>query len=424
MISGPSSPISKPNCKKLTKSFVDSIKFTESGQAFYRDTEIAGFGLRVGTTSKTYFAEGKASGKNVRMTIGKHGVFTAEQARAEARQILVMIAKGVNPVDDKRERRAKGVTLGQVFEDYLKARKALKPRTIYDYRRLMNTYLVDWVDKPISAINKDIIAKRHAKLGESSEAQANLTMRFMRALFNFAAGQYEDSKGHSLFIENPVKRLSQTRAWYRVERKQTVIKPHDLAPWYKAVMDLKNDNHIRTRETVRDFLLLVLFTGLRREEAAQLTWNNVDLKAKTLTVIDTKNHQDHTLPLSDFLYELFLRRKKVAPGKSVFPGEGAGGHMVEPRKQMATVIKESGVHFTVHDLRRTFITVAESLDISAYSLKSLLNHKMGNDVTAGYIIKDAERLRVPMQKITDYLLSSFSNGIQCLSSDDKVNHAS
>ncbi len=98
--------------------------------------------------------------------------------------------------------------------------------------------------------------------------------------------------------------------------------------------------------------------------------------------------------------------------------------MVEPRKQMAKVIQESGVHFTVHDLRRTFITVAESLDISAYALKRLLNHKMNNDVTAGYIIKDAERLREPMQKISDYLLSSFSNDIQCLSTDDKVNHAS
>jgi len=96
----------------------------------------------------------------------------------------------------------------------------------------------------------------------------------------------------------------------------------------------------------------------------------------------------------------------------------------EPRKQMARVIQESGVHFTIHDLRRTFITVAESLDISAYALKRLLNHKMSNDVTAGYIIKDAERLRAPMQKITDYFLSSFANGIQCLSTDDKVSHAS
>ena len=69
------------------------------------------------------------------------------------------------------------------------------------------------------------------------------------------------------------------------------------------------------------------------------------------------------------------------------------------------MVNESGVSFTVHDLRRTFITIAESLDISAYSLKRLLNHKMTNDVTAGYIITDVERLRAPMQKITDYMLS-------------------
>jgi integrase len=65
------------------------------------------------------------------------------------------------------------------------------------------------------------------------------------------------------------------------------------------------------------------------------------------------------------------------------------------------------VSFSTHDLRRTFITIAESLDISAYSLKRLLNHKMTNDVTAGYIITDVERLRVPMQKITDYMLMQF-----------------
>ena len=44
------------------------------------------------------------------------------------------------------------------------------------------------------------------------------------------------------------------------------------------------------------------------------------------------------------------------------------------------------------------------MDISVYALKRLLNHKMTNDVTAGYIITDVDRLRVPMQKITDYIL--------------------
>ncbi len=51
------------------------------------------------------------------------------------------------------------------------------------------------------------------------------------------------------------------------------------------------------------------------------------------------------------------------------------------------------------------ITAAESLDIWAYAIKRLGNHKMSGDVTAGYIVSDVERLRAPMQRIADYLLS-------------------
>jgi len=72
---------------------------------------------------------------------------------------------------------------------------------------------------------------------------------------------------------------------------------------------------------------------------------------------------------------------------------------------MNHVIKETNIKFTCHDLRRTFITIAESLDIPAYALKRLLNHKMKGDVTAGYIMNDAERLRKPMQLITDHILN-------------------
>lgn len=391
--------------QKLTKTIVDSIPYPGNGQTFYRDSEIKGFGLRVGATSKVYIAESKVNGKTVRVSIGKHGIYTAEQARNEAKELLLLMSKGTNPNDQAREQKTRSMTLQHVFQDFLSARKALKPRTIYDYKRLMGTYLADWSNKAIADITKDMIAKRHAELGQNSQAQANLTMRFLRALFNFAAGQYEDSKGQALIADNPVKRLSQTRAWYRVERRQTVIKPHELKPWFQAVMNLKNDIKSQNRETIRDYLLLVLFTGLRREEAAGMTWSNVDLQqAKTLKVTDTKNHLDHTLPLSDFIYDLLQQRKINAVNDYVFQRSDGQGHIIEQRKQMAKVIKESGVTFTIHDLRRTFMTIAESLDISAYAVKRLANHKMNHDITAGYIIADVERLREPMQKITSYIL--------------------
>lgn len=78
-------------------------------------------------------------------------------------------------------------------------------------------------------------------------------------------------------------------------------------------------------------------------------------------------------------------------------------HLVEPKTAVARVVALSGISFTPHDLRRTFITIAEGLDIPAYALKRLLNHKQAGDVTAGYIIPNTERLREPMQRITDFI---------------------
>ena len=88
----------------------------------------------------------------------------------------------------------------------------------------------------------------------------------------------------------------------------------------------------------------------------------------------------------------------------VFPGEGKTGYIVEPKRAIDAVTAATGITFSCHDCRRTFATLAESLDLSGYTVKALLNHKQAdNDVTGGYIILNVDRLRGPMQKITDAL---------------------
>jgi integrase len=77
---------------------------------------------------------------------------------------------------------------------------------------------------------------------------------------------------------------------------------------------------------------------------------------------------------------------------------------VETKKFLLRVSAGSGVSFTLHDLRRTFITIAESLDVPYYALKRLLNHRANSDVTGGYIVVDAERLRGPVQRVADRIL--------------------
>ncbi|TCT18993.1 tyrosine-type recombinase/integrase [Thiobaca trueperi] len=124
-------------------------------------------------------------------------------------------------------------------------------------------------------------------------------------------------------------------------------------------------------------------------------------------VPDTKNHEPHTLPLSDFLFDLLTsRRTQAAPGdRYVFASDtNRAGHLGDIQRQLNRVTARSGITFTLHDLRRTFMTTAEGLDISAYAVKRLANHKTSGDVTAGYVITDVERLRKPMQAVADFLL--------------------
>jgi integrase len=156
---------------------------------------------------------------------------------------------------------------------------------------------------------------------------------------------------------------------------------------------------------VRDFLLIALFTGMRRSEIARLRWEFVDFDGRTLTVPTTKNGDPLELPLSSFLFDLLLARRESDPeGDWVFPGRGESGHMVETKKFYARVTRTSGIRFTLHDLRRTFVTIAESLDIPHYALKRLLNHRADNDVTAGYIVIDVERLRGPVERVAERIL--------------------
>jgi len=395
--------------QKITKSYVDRLSTPETGQAFIRDTELKGFAVRITSSgAKSFILEKRIDGKVKRLTLGRYPELTVEQARKEAHKLLGHIATGRNPVTEKKQEALQSMTLKQAFDDFVKTRKNLKERTLYDYRRLMKVAFVDWQEKAMTGISKDMVSKRHSKIGsERGEAYANLAMRFLRALFNFAIAQYEDGSGKSILHENPVMRLTQTRAWYRVDRRQTVIKPHQLASWYQAVISLKYDPISSQSALVADYLLFLLFTGLRRQEAATLKWSAIDLNDRSFTLTDTKNHQPLTLPLTDFIYELLENRKAVANSDYVFAGDGKSGYLIEPRRQVQQVIQLSEVSFTLHDLRRTFITIAEGLDISAYALKRLVNHKMSNDVTAGYIISDVERLRKPMEQVSAQLIQYF-----------------
>lgn len=394
---------------KFTKTRINQVELpTGKREITLHDIEQPGLQLRFRASGRHVFeVRRKLDGKSVRSLLGPYPGLTIENARKRARAEISSMIDGVHPAKRKASERNKAITLAQCFSDYIESRHYLKPNTVRGYRTCLNKYLGDWLEKPLLNISRDMVEIRHRKLGELSHAQANTTMRVLRAIFEYAHGQYENENGEPIILHNPVRRLSHNKAWYKERRRTDYIKPGQIAAWYEAVNTMPNWlNETNTQpELIRDYLLLIVLTGLRRREAASLRWEWVDLDQRTLTIpdTDTKNGHEHTLPLTPYLYNL-LKRRSHCDGEFIFPGKGRNGYLNEPKRNIDKLREYSGVEFTIHGLRRTFITIAESQDIRDYTLKRLLNHRNQRDVTDFYIITDVERLRMPMEKITNRFL--------------------
>jgi integrase len=151
----------------------------------------------------------------------------------------------------------------------------------------------------------------------------------------------------------------------------------------------------------------MLFTGMRKGEAAALCWEHVDLTQKVIRVPAelTKAKRKLEIPMSALVHDLLVRRRAIGSvSKFIFPGPGkATGHITSALNGLAMVAEATGIYVSAHDLRRTFASVAESADISWLVMKTLLNHATGRDVTAGYVQISIDRLREPVQRVADKL---------------------
>jgi integrase len=389
---------------KLTKATVEALAAPATGQIVVWDSEVPGFGLRIGAYTRTFILQRRIGSRLVKRTLGRFGEVTPEQARKDARAMAADLSRGIDPVAERKRAEARKVTLAQATTAYL-ADRQLKPRTVNDVETAMRRDFPDWQGMAITEIRPAMIEDRFKELtaGKASGAAGKLAMRYLRAILNHASAKFGDDD-KPLLAANPVKRLSVTaRGWTAGRRRRSTIKAQGVAAWFDAVLAL-DGFHLAAE--ARDCLLLMALTGVRPSEALGLLWDDVDLAGRTLTFRDTKNRTDHELPLTEWLADRLAARHGQSGGPLVFSDViGTSLRYVHFRLALDRVAEQSGISIMPTDLRRTFITTAEALDTGPYTMKALLNHKpAGRDVTSGYVVITVDRLRAPMQAIEAALL--------------------
>jgi integrase len=368
---------------KLTQKLIEQMPYPKKGQTYIFDDDLPGFGVRISRGRKSFFVQAYVKNKKIRYTIGRMPLFNLARARLRAKEVLLDMAYGINPQEEKKQVKLQSTTLQQVATNYLKDRN-LKPNSIRDINKHMNGIFQDWKDKPFASINIDQVKSRFHEFSERSKAQCNQAFRILRAILNYGMENYKGPDDKPLRIYNPVNILSSNKMWHPTSAKEGDIPLNEIGKFWHTIQQKRQDPALNvSSRSVIDAVSFVLLSGGRREEVASLRWENVNLDNAYWHIEDPKNKKPITLPMSKQAVDLLLERPRL--NQYVFCSDkGRVGH-INSGAIRNKAFKLHGV--TAHDLRRTFQAIAITCGIELYKAKLLMNHRQKNDITLKHYIQ-------------------------------------
>lgn len=344
---------------RLTKRSVDAAKAPKTGQVFIRDTELTGFALRVTESgTKSFIWEGRVRGRPRRITLGQYPDLSVLLARKKGLEVRTAVAQGRDPASERQEVRGEA-TFGELAEAYIERHAKSHKRSWKRDEQTINGYLSKWKGRKLSDITREEVIRLHDSLGrDNGRYAANRTLALLRTMFNLAR-DWGYLKG-----DNPALRIKM----FAEERRERFLSPEELTRVNDALAEEPNAYW-------RAFFPLCLLLGPRRSELLATRWADIDLEQRTWRLPMTKAGRSHLLPLPEAAISILESLPSRDESEWVFPGDGASGHLVEPKKAWARIRERAGVpDVRIHDLRRT---LGSWLAVQGHSLPLIgraLNH--------------------------------------------------
>lgn len=345
----------------LTKTAVREIETPAKGRLYVYDTEVPQLAICVTNKgARTWYRCGRVDGRSQRIRIGSFKEFTPKQARDECQRLNGEIADRKNPMEERRRRREEK-TIGEAFawvlENHCKPNKRTWKRDESEYEQK----LAHWANRRLSSLTTAEIREHHNKLKDKKGKYAANKMRELLRLI------YSIANENKWTDHNPVSMVRR----FKVDERNRFLSADELKRWFEAVSNLK-------RETTRDFLLMALFTGARRDNVCSMRWEQIDFGRKVWTIPGEKfkNGEEQIIVLVDQAIAILERRQAESESPWAFPGGGKTGHLVEPKAAWKTVLEKAGLEdVRLHDLRRTFGSWQAAGGTSLQIIGKSLGHK-------------------------------------------------
>ncbi len=362
------------------------------------DTKVSKLALRVTSAgSKTFYVVKRAGTEMAWVKLGTFPEMTVEKAQAEAERILGEFASGANPAQARRAFKAEP-TLTEFFAEY-GTRHGEKKRSWRDDQQRFRDYLQKPLgDKKLTTITRADVARVIS--GAEKAGKAAATVRQIRAL---ASGLFSKAIEWGYLDANPAHGV---KVAGRVVTRDRFLQPDELPRFFAALAE-------EPSIAMRDFILLALLTGARRANVCAMHWREIDLAAGNWRLPVTKNGTPQTVTLCPEAVEILKARQEATAGGFVFPGIGATGHMVEPKKGIVRIMERAGIPYgrneadgvTLHDLRRTLGSWQARTGASLAIIGKSLNHK-SQQATAIYARLHLDPVRAAVNTATAAMLEA------------------
>ena len=386
----------------FTKKDIDALPApTKSVRAYYHDTREAGLSISITPVgTKTFFLRKKIEGRDERIVLGRYPDLTLENARKLATQRKGEIAVGKNPQAEKRAVRDE-MTFEELFELYME-RFSRKYKRSWKYdEREVSKHLSHFYKRKISTIRNEEIHKLHTELGEKSGIyQANRILERIRAIYNKGIEWGWNGRNPALGVKK-----------YREKSRDRFLLPEEVSRFFESLAKEEN-------VTARDFILMALLTGARKGNVLAMQWSEINFQHAIWRIPDTKNGDPHNVTLSPQAMQILEKRKKVQQLTEqesiyVFPGDGAGGHLADPKKAWYRLLQEAKIeNLRIHDLRRTLGSWQALQGTSTAIIGKSLGHK-SQQSTAVYERLTLEPVRHSVQSATEALFLAAKKKQEC-----------
>ena len=375
----------------VTNRMVDALEVTRD--TVFWDRELIGFGVRAYPSGgRVYVVHARGPRGSRRVTIGRHGVIGADEARRRAALIVARVKGGEEPAaSPDGAARAGRPTVAEFAARYLEEHVAVrcKPKTAKTIASAIRRHIVPALGGlDLASVGRTRVAELHQRLYRTP-SMANAAIKTLSHMYVLAGEWGAVPEG-----TNPCR----ATILYPRRRRERFLTDAEFDRLGRA-LDEAGRLGGASPAAIAAIRLLAL-TGCRKNEILTLRWENVDLAAAELTLGDAKTGP-RGVSLSSWAVKLLAELPRTPGNPWVLPGRGKCRPMRSIDDAWRIVRERAGLDdVRLHDLRHSYASRALALGETLPMIGRLLGHSQV-ETTARYAHLARETVRESAARIAD-----------------------